>query len=111
MTTESLTYKEIADRFGVQIASARKMVQRKHWQRTTGNDGQVRILVPIDALPSPIGLKDSHGDSRTDSPKDIHTRELELEIEKLKALLEAAEQDRDRWHLHAVRPWWKRITG
>lgn len=118
MSSISLTYRELADRMGVKIESARKTVQRKRWQRTTGNDGLVRVTVPIDALPSPA---DSASDSPQDSHNDSHAiqiTELETRIEGLRMLLQAetrraetAEEDRDRWHQMAVKPWWKRLAG
>lgn len=105
MTTESFTYKELAERLGIKLASARKTVQRKRWQRVTGNDGTVRIIVPIDALPSPAGRSDSPSDS------PYYTHELEAEIKRLTELLEMTRQDRDRWHALAVQPWWRRLVG
>lgn len=118
MTTENLTYKELAARLGVKQESARKTVQRKRWQRVTGNDGVVRIIVPVDALPQSV---DSPDDSHRDSPSDMSgatIRELQAKVEGLMQVLEAerhrakaAEQDRDRWHQLAVRPWWKRLAG
>lgn len=116
VTTENLTYKELAARLGVKQESARKTVQRKRWQRVTGNDGVVRIIVPVDALPQSV---DSPDDSPKDSPSDSMTvRELQAKVEGLMQLIEAerhrataAEQDRDRWHQLAVRPWWKRLAG
>jgi len=114
MTTENLTYKELAARLSVKLESARKMVQRKRWQRITGNDGVVRIIVPIDALPQ---SEDSLSDSPSDSPA-LSVRELQAKVEALGELLvserrraDAAELDRDRWHEMAVRPWWKRLVG
>lgn len=114
MTTESLTYKELALRLGVKIESARKMVQRKRWHRVTGNDGIVRIQVPIEALPVPA---DSTPDSTPDSPS-LTIRELQAKVEGLQELLsverkraDAVELDRDRWHAMATRPWWKRLAG
>lgn len=119
MTTENLTYKELAARLGVKHESARKMVQRKRWQRITGNDGIVRVIVPLDALPPMDSPEDSHMDSRNDSPSDSMTvRELQAKVEGLMQVIEAerhraisAEKDRDRWHEMAVRPWWKRLAG
>jgi len=118
MDTESLTYRELAARLGVKVESARKMVQRKRWRRVTGNDGTVRICVPVDALPQP---QDMAPDSPKDSPQDspaLYARELEIRIEGLRMLLQAesrradaAESDRDRWHAMAMRPWWKRLAG
>lgn len=108
MTTESLTYRELANRLGIKIESARKTVQRKRWSRSNGNDGQVRILVPIDALPM---SHHSPSDTLADAPCSIRQRELEMEVEKLKALLHSTENDRDRWHALATRPWWRRLVG
>lgn len=115
MTVESLTYRELADRLGVKVESARKTVLRKKWRKVVGNDGTTRIQVPIEYLPSP---KDSPKDTANDSPKDSLTLELQVRIEGLKALVEsearradAAEADRDRWHELATRPWWKRLAG
>jgi len=120
---ETLTYQELAERLGIKVASARKMVQRKRWKRLAGNDGLVRIQVPVDALSpkdSPKdGSRDSPSDGHRDSPTDSpYVRELEVRIEGLKVLVEAerkradaAELDRDRWHAHALRPWWRRLAG
>lgn len=118
MTTENLTYKELAVRLGVKQESARKTVQRKRWQRVTGNDGIVRVIVPVDALPQSMDkLSDSHRDSHSDEGGAI-IKELQAKIEGLMQVLDAerqraraAEQDRDRWHDYAVRPWWKRLAG
>lgn len=114
MDTESLTYHELADRMGVKLDSARKTVRRKRWQKVTGNDGTLRILVPVESLPLPTGRP-------PDSPKDgpeVYARELETRIDGLRMLLQAesrradtAEADRDRWHAMAVRPWWQRLAG
>lgn len=118
MDTISLTYRELADRLGVKPESARKTVQRKRWQRVTGNDGTVRIAVPVDALPQ---SRDDAPDSPQDSPQDspvVYARELEVRLEGLRMLLQAesrradtAEADRDRWHDLACRPWWRRLVG
>jgi hypothetical protein len=51
MTTASLTYPEIARRFGVTTASARNLVRRKGWPKALGNDGLARIMVPLDEIP------------------------------------------------------------
>lgn len=115
METIALTYRELADKMGVKLDSARKTVLRKKWQRVTGNDGTVRIYVPVDALPSP-----------SDSPSDgLTVRELQAKVEALGELLaverqradaemhraDAAQLDRDRWHELAIKPWWKRLAG
>ena len=120
MDTESLTYRELADRLGVKVESARKTVQRRRWQRTTGNDGQVRVMVPVQALPQSQGLPLAPG---SDSPPDNGdvagmVQELETRIEVLKALVDAerrradaAEADRDAWRAHASRGLISRLFG
>ena len=100
METRSLTYRELADALGVKIDSARKTVQRRRWKKVTGNDGTVRVIVPVDYV-------DRSMDSPTDSPT-LNIRELEVRIEGLKDLLAAetrravaAEGDRDAWRATA----------
>lgn len=92
MTVESLTYKELADRLGCKLESARKMVQRKKWPRTTGNDGTVRIMVPMDELPS--------RDKSEDKPEEklvpeILLKALEVQIDGLKEIVEAERKRAD----------------
>lgn len=119
MSMEALTYKELANKLGCKVESARKTAQRRRWKRVTGNDGLVRVHVPVEYLDRPTDSPlDSPDDSPLVSPGDIKVRELELMIENLRSILavetrraETAEQDRDRWHAFAVRPWWKRLAG
>ena len=123
MDTVTLTYRELADRLGVKTDSARKTVQRKRWRRAAGNDGTIRIDVPIDALPVP---QDVLGDVTPDSgPDPILFAKLEIEIAGLKELVAAeraradaegrrandAISDRDAWRSMAQRPWWRRLAG
>jgi len=107
METVALTYKELADRLSIKVESARKTAQRKRWHRTTGNDGTIRIHVPLDAFPSAVGQEDSHGYS-PNNPVHIQLAKLEAEITGLKEVLQAernrtaaAEQDRDAWREQA----------
>lgn len=126
METVSLTYKEIADRFGISDKSSKSLVARKRWARKVGNDGKARIDVPLDALPG-----DPHGGPdgglqqapQRDPDEALHgarmmIARLEVELaaqrdvtaaERRRA--DAAEADRDRWHALAVRPWWRRLAG
>lgn len=126
MTTESLTYREMADRMGIKLDSARRLTLRRKWQKTMGNDGAVRVMVPSEALERPT-------DVETDSPPVIGTDivgddtpvirapsqvELQLRIEGLKAIVEserrradAAEADRDAWRAQAQRGLWSRMFG
>lgn len=92
MTIESLTYKELADRLGCKLESARKMVQRKRWPRTTGNDGTVRIQVPMEELPS--------RDKSEDMPQEklvpeLLLRALEVQIDGLKEIVDAERKRAD----------------
>lgn len=125
MTVESLTYAELAARLGVKPESARRLTQRRKWQRTIGNDGTARVLVPFDALPSPASspmtshpdndaatqavTRDSTGDVTPDNSATVAV--LEAQIDGLKALIaaeakraeaaearaSAAEADRNAW--------------
>jgi len=116
METIALTYRELADKLGIKLESARKTAQRKRWKRTAGNDRTVRVHVPIESLQIP---RDSTVDSPTDTGSiTIQIARLSAEIEGLHDLLaaerqraNAAEADRDRWHSLVIRPWWKRLTG
>jgi len=110
MDTESLTYRELADRLGLKLDSARRMVRRKGWGRVPGNDSQVRIKVPVEALPSG---QDKPADSPQDTVPVLQERiaglRLLLEAERQRA--EAAELERDRWYEVANRPWWRRLAS
>ncbi|MBB4067426.1 hypothetical protein [Gellertiella hungarica] len=130
MTTESLTYRELADRLGIKLDSARKMTLRRKWQKTMGNDGTVRVAVPSEVLERPQSLPtdvpgDVPSDISTDIPPDVTPSiqvpsplELQLRIEGLKALVESerrradsAEADRDAWRAYAQRGLWARMFG
>jgi hypothetical protein len=69
-----MTYAEIAATFGIAHDSARRLVRRKRWTRTKGNDGTARIEVPLDALPTSSdpdpGPRDSLGDDPEDGARD-----------------------------------------
>jgi len=125
MDTVHLTYKEIAERLGTQIDSVRKLARRRRWQKLKGNDGELRIAVPVDYFDAqasnrtPNREPDREGDREHDQVGALALiRELETRIEGLKLLVDAerrradaAEQDRDRWHAMATRPWWKRLAS
>lgn len=48
--TASLTYQELAERLGIDLLSARRRVLRSKWQKTKGNDGRVRVSVPLEVI-------------------------------------------------------------
>jgi hypothetical protein len=60
-----MTFAELADARGISRASASKLVRRKKWRRQTDNRGTVRILVPLDAMDSPL---DRPADNPLDRP-------------------------------------------
>jgi len=115
MSTEALTYKELAERLNIKLTSARRTAMRKKWQRVKGNDGETRVLVPLEALER---HNDSRDDNHDDNRNDSQIRELQAKVEALGELLnserrraDAAELDRDRWHAEAVKPWWRKLAG
>jgi hypothetical protein len=118
MDTVNLTYRELAERLGVKLESARKTVQRRRWQRVTGNDGVVRVLVPVQSLPPSHPLSEDQGSDTPSDIADVALQELETRIEVLKALVDAerrradaAEADRDAWRAHASRSLLTRLFG
>ena len=42
-----MTYAELAQARSISLASARRLARRHHWSRQVGNDGVVRITVPL----------------------------------------------------------------
>lgn len=120
--TEALTYKELAAKLGIKLASARRLVMRKKWQRVKGNDGETRIMVPLSALDRP---DDNHDGKLNDSHNDSHIKELQAKIDNLNEVLASerqradacekravsAESDRDRWHVEATKPFLRKLFG
>jgi len=99
METIILTYNELAERLGIKPQSARKLVQRKKWKRVSGNDGTMRIHVPLENMPC---TKDSHAD--TSHP--IHELQkkvavLETELKNAVERIEDLKADRDAWRQQA----------
>lgn len=45
--TRWMTYAELASRLGVEVDSAKRRVARAGWRRQAGNDGRVRVAVPL----------------------------------------------------------------
>jgi hypothetical protein len=82
VTTRALSYDEIADEFGIEVASARRLVHRKRWAKTRGNDGRAIVQVPTEFFErrphdSPRDEPDDrHNDSPDDSPSDSPVSEV-----------------------------------
>lgn len=95
-----LTYDELADRLGIERESARTLVKRKRWGRQPGNDGKVRIGVPVDHLgPGTAPGTDPGTDPGSDPGTDpVHVPDhvpavlevLTRHVERLEGQLEAA---------------------
>lgn len=107
-TELTLTYPEIADRLGIKLPSARRLVLRRKWHKITGNDGAVRVRVPADffsvreqASPSDVGTVIGT-DVGSDASRDLVARVAHLEglLTGLQGQLDAergrAEAERDR---------------
>ena len=45
--TRRMTYAELASVRGISALSAERLVRRRNWPRQVGNDGVVRVLVPL----------------------------------------------------------------
>src|SRR6516162_11397958 len=55
--TRRMTYAELAEARGISLASARRLARRHRWAWQAGNDGVVRVTVPLPALqraPEPL---------------------------------------------------------
>jgi len=129
--TRRMTYAEMADIRRISVASAERLVRRKRWVRTTGNDGIVRVLVPLEEARKPpprtkpirrsavSGQADSQGDKPAvrileealSALNDQLAREreradrAEQRIDELQALLT---EERRRVIEILTRPWWRK---
>ncbi len=66
MPTTAMSYEDIAERFGISLPSARRMVHKRKWQKTKGNDGRAVVQVPDEFL-------DSHHAKHRGGHSDDHT--------------------------------------
>ena len=65
------TYAELAEARGIKPAGAVRLVQRRKWLRQPGNDGSVRVAVPILELrPSRLVTPDNAHDVAPDNTPD-----------------------------------------
>src|SRR3954468_9270918 len=49
-TTTPMTYAELAEALGRSEIAVRSLARRERWRRIPGNDGRIRIAVPVDHL-------------------------------------------------------------
>ena len=57
-----LSYGELGQARGISTASAIRLAFRRQWRRQDGNDGTVRVAVPVDEAKPQAEVADSHGD-------------------------------------------------
>lgn len=110
---ELLSYKEIAQRMQIKMASARQNVSRRGWRRVRQNDGTVKIEVPLSYLHKPIVAVDVSKVINVDVDVAV---DMTVEIEKLKAenaylhhRVADLEKDRDGWKEIANKSWFRRL--
>jgi len=110
---ELLSYKEIVERLGIKMASARQTVSRRGWRRVKQNDGTVKVQVPMTYLQRQSVAVDDAVDVNPVINVDV---DMSVEVEKLKAenaylhhRVADLENDRDAWKEIANKPWFKRI--
>jgi len=110
---ELLSYKEIVERLGIKMASARQTVSRRGWRRVKQNDGTVKVQVPVTYLQRQSVAVDDDVDVNPFINVDVG---VTVEIEKLKAenaylhhRVADLESDRDAWRELANKPWFKKF--
>jgi hypothetical protein len=88
--TRWLTYAEAARLLGISEESIKRRVIRRGWARRPGNDGRVRIAVPIDVLPDPDADPDKGPDGSGDASGHASPDSLISALEREAALLREA---------------------
>jgi hypothetical protein len=93
--TLHLTYAEIAERLGIEREAARQLVKRKRWPKWKGNDGQLKVSVPEEALSNRTSTGLRPDDETGADPVDNRIETgfllvLNRHIERLEAQLEEA---------------------
>jgi len=84
--TRRMTYAELADVRGISAASAERLARRRRWARQAGNDGVVRVLVPVaeaqksSRRTTPVRIRTSARTSGGISAPDIRTYERAIEL-------------------------------
>jgi hypothetical protein len=95
--TLSLTYAELADRLGIEREAARQLVKRKRWPKWKGNDGQLKVSIPEEALSNRSSSGARPEDESGADPVDNRIEAgllpvLTRHIERLEAQLEEAQK-------------------
>lgn len=106
-TTRTVTIAELADARAITRKAARALVTRRRWTKRTGNDGTLRVDVPVgelEATEATVGHpKDHPSDRPKDVPSDVLTNALtalaraEASLEAERGRTDDLRADRDRW--------------
>lgn len=106
-----MTYADAAHLLGVKLDSVKRRARNRRWKREKGNDGLVRIGVPVELLVQPV--TDNPPDDTPADTGDILRLEklvsaLETEVKLLREYQSDLIQDRDEWRSMAQkrRSWW-----
>jgi chromosome segregation ATPase len=85
--TQPMTYSELADAIGRSEIAARSLAARKRWRRIPGNDGKVRLAVPVELLGK---LRDRSMHRSANASEDQSTPpSADASIDRVVAVLEA----------------------
>jgi hypothetical protein len=82
MTTESLTYADLAGQLGTTQEAARSLVRRLRLPRMKGNDGKARVNVDLNDFqykPMPTRKRDNH---QADTVEALQAELARIEVEK-----------------------------
>lgn len=109
-----MTYADAADALGVQVDSVKRRARNRRWHKEKGNDGLIRIGVPVDILN--LSERDNPPDYPPESPPDDagdrlrlekQVSALEVEVRLLRERETDLKADRDSWRAMAERRrWW-----
>lgn len=111
-----LTYVEAGRILGIKPESVTRRARNRRWKREMGNDGLMRVGVPLSVIPqdvTPEILPDVSPDVSPDIRRDdpamlVRIASLETEVRMLRETLTDLRQDRDAWReqAQARRRWW-----
>jgi hypothetical protein len=104
-----MTYVDAASVLGVKVDSVKRRARNRRWKREKGNDGLVRIGVPVEIFA--LSRTENPPDRPPDDTGDILRLEkqvsaLDTEVKMLRERQDDLMQDRDHWRAMAQRPWW-----
>lgn len=111
---QMMTYAEAATALGVQIDSIKRRARNRRWKREKGNDGLVRIAVPLDLLTAekadilPVIPDDAYPETTPDMIRlEKEVSALQVEVRLLRERETDLKADRDSWRAMAERRrWW-----